>query len=117
MPNWSKNNRACLTTWSTLRILAQLSKPFDSAGAVTMGKLAMFNKNDDQAMRSSKALMLSIQLDNVFRDVRGARFETGVKQEAAVAEMKAVLEDDTKDVSGLAEVADDNYRFWQEGEL
>lgn len=113
---WSANNRACKTTWTTLRILNQLEQTFDKAGAVKMDGLTFWNQGSSSDSRESVAHSLSIQIDNVFRLIRGARYEGGVTKPEAVQGMLDILLDESKTVTDLALVADALYQFWKEDE-
>ena len=91
MANWSKNNRACKTTWTTLRVLEQNSKAFVDTGDVTMKDLTYWNATATADMREFQAEVLATQIDNVFRLIRKARYEDGVDKEKAVSDMSGVL--------------------------
>jgi len=43
METWNRNNRACTTTWTTLRLLHQTIEKFETAGLITMENLAFWN--------------------------------------------------------------------------
>jgi hypothetical protein len=115
---WSNNNRACLTLWTTLIALGQLGKTqaFDAAGDKTMNTLTFFGQDASTEMKEVRAKALALQMDGVFRLLRGAVYETGVKAKDAVKGMTDVLTDATKTVSDLADAADDAYKFFREGE-
>lgn len=115
---WSNNNRACLTVWTTLVALGQLRKTqvFNTAGAKTMNTLTFFGQDAAADMKEVRAKALALQMDGVFRLMRGAVYETAVKSKDAVKGMTDVLTDADKTVADLADAADDAYKFFQEGE-
>jgi hypothetical protein len=112
MPVWSRNHRACETTWTTLFALGQLRAPFQASGAITMDRL-LFWAGSAQA-RKTRAEALSHQLDNVFRLLRGARFEDGVDRLTATTNLRDTLVVKENTVAALAEAADELYRFFGE---
>lgn len=114
MAVWTKNNRACTTTWTTLRVLHQIIDKFDNAGEVTMKELAFYNLSPDIEFRKVQASALAFQIDNVFRMIRRAVYESGTTQEKAVNEIISTLLDEKKTVAHLALVSDRNYVFWGE---
>lgn len=118
MDNWKPNDRAATTTWLTLRTLAQIPKDliFKEAGSLTMNQLAFWAKSSSLKMRRVQAESLSIMIDNVFRDVRGAKYEEGVTNQMAVDSIRDALLDKDKTVADLAEVNDQSYLFWGEGQ-
>lgn len=118
MANWSSNNRACTTTWTTLRVLAQISEslPFKDAGTVKMKELLYWNQTASSEMRQIQAKTLAIMMDNVFRQIRGAKYEDGVSNETAVNDIVNILVNPDKTIADLAETNDKNYLFWKEKE-
>lgn len=116
MANWSKNNRACKTTWSTLRILGQLDAVFKDAGQLKISQLAFWNQTSSDDLRKSVGRMLAIQLDNIFREIRGARYEIGLTTQASIDGMVNVLTNADATVADLAAKNDDNYLFYGEDE-
>lgn len=114
MADWSPNNRACTTTWSTLKILAQNSKPFIKSGGLRMDQLTYWNPTASSEMRKVQATTLANQMDNVFTLVRGAKYEKKVTKEKAIASMTDVLVDSEMTVTDLAAVCNDQYVFWGE---
>jgi hypothetical protein len=114
MLEWSKNNRACTTTWTTLRVLDQNGRTFDKSGPVKMEQLTFWNKAASAQMRKLQAQTLSTQIDNVFRLIRGAKYESGVTRAQAIAGMVATMTDAEKTIADLAEVNDASYQFWGE---
>jgi len=114
MADWNPNNRACTTTWSTLRVLDQNNKPFSKSGNVKMDKLLFWNQAATPAMRKLQATTIATQMDNIFREIRGATYEKGVTEQKAITESVATLIDADKTISDLAGVCDNNYLFWGE---
>jgi lysylphosphatidylglycerol synthetase-like protein (DUF2156 family) len=111
MAEWNQNNRACKTTWTALFVLNQLQEPFPSAGALKMNELTFFTQTGDAQMRKVMARNLAIAMDNIFRLIRHAKFEQGVKPETALQNMVDILVDEKKTVADLAAVNDKNYLF------
>ncbi len=116
MAPWSANHRACTTTWTTLRVLAQipLNLPFSRAGTVTMKELTFWNQAGTPDLRRVQASALAAQMDNVFRLVRRAQFEPGVEPAQAVSAIANTLLGADNTLADLAEVNDANYLFWGE---
>jgi hypothetical protein len=114
MAVWSSNHRACTTTWSTLLVLTQIQEAFPKAGAIPMTDLAFWAGSDDA--RRTRAETLAQQVDNIFRQLRGAKYEEGVAGEDAIQKMVAQLLTQGGTVADLAEVSDALYLFWKEAE-
>jgi hypothetical protein len=116
MANWSKNNRACKTTWSTLRTLDQLDAVFGDAGTLKMKELTYYNQTSSKEQRKSIARMLAAQLDNIFRELRGARYENEITGDKAIQSMVEILIKPEATVAVLSEQCDINYKFYGEDE-
>lgn len=116
MAVWSENHRACKTTWSTLRVLEQTRRTFSKAGKLKMPNLTFWSDTDPKGIRAVKARTLAMQMDNIFRDLRGARFEKNKSRSVAIDDMVKVLTNKDRTIAELAEVNDSNYKFWKEGE-
>ena len=114
MAIWSKNNRACTTTWTTLRVLDQLDEVFKDSGDLLMSELGFWNDAASADIRKQQASALASQMDNVFRLIRRAKYEWHVGRKRAVSGMVGVLTDSEATVSQLAEVIDRMYMFWGE---
>lgn len=112
MFTWSKNNRACTTTWSTLLILDQISAAFSDSGALKIQDFTFWNKTGSSEMRKLMANTLATQMDNIFTMIRGAQYEKGVTKENAINGMMNILAVGDQTVSGLAELNNNNYAFW-----
>ena len=110
---WSKNNRACKTLWSTLRILNEISRrqTFKTTGDLTVGDLTSSSLIASGNMGRLRAEALAAQLDNVFREIRGAAYEEGFKRGKALTAMTKVLADPARTVADLGNVVDDIYEF------
>jgi hypothetical protein len=117
MADWTKNNRACTTTWTTLRVLDQNDKVFNDSGNVKMSGLTFWNAAASADMRKLQATTLATQMDNTFRMIRKANFEAGVTKEAAIAAMIDILTTEDKTISDLAAAIDEKYLFWEEGNV
>ena len=116
MASWNKNNRACKTTWSTLRILDQLTKTFKDTGSLKMKDLTFWNQTAGGDLRASVARMLCIQMNNIFINIRRAKYEEGISASKAVEAMTEILSDPDKKVEDLAEVNDNNFEFLGEND-
>ncbi len=114
MAIWSRNNRACTTTWITLRVLDQNDRVFKDSGVVKMSELTFWNQAASTEMRKLQASTLANQMDNMFRHIRGAQYEEGVTREKAVADMVNTLTTENRNIADLAAVNDANYLFWGE---
>ena len=114
MADWNPNNLACQCTWANLFALRQSQKPFKNSGDIEMQDLLFFNPAASDDVLENEAKMLADELDVIFRQVDGAKFETGITRKKAHAEMVEILKDATKTMAELAEVIDSNYLFWGE---
>jgi hypothetical protein len=114
MANWNKNNRACTTTWTTLRVLDQNRKVFKESGEVTMTGLTFWNPTASAEMRKIQATTLADEMDKTFLRVRKAKYEEGIDREKALKDMVGILISEEKAISDLAEIIDADYQFWGE---
>jgi hypothetical protein len=114
MTEWSKNNRACTTLWSTLFRMNQLFDPFSESGDLAMTDLTFYNESASDELREQEASILADQLDIIFIVGRGAEYEDGIDHSSAIASLVAILTNETKTVTDLAAVVDDHYLFWGE---
>ena len=115
MADWSKNNRACTTLWTTLFITQQLITNFDDSGELAMNDLTFFNPLDSADSRKQAATLLADQLDNTFRNGGfSAILEAEIDRTKAVSGMVEILTDKDKLVKDLAENVDSSYIFWGE---
>jgi len=114
MADWSKNNRACTTLWTTLYSMKQLSTNFDDSGDLKMNDLTFYNSLGSAELRKQQSTIIADQLDNVFRLGSGATFETGIDRTKAMGNMIEILTDEEKQVKDLASIVDDAYNFWGE---
>lgn len=114
MAIWNRNNRACTTTWTTLRVLDQNKKVFKDSGNVKMSELTYWNLTASADMRKLQATTLANQMDNIFRQIRRAEYEEGVTKEKAVNDMVNTLTTEEKTISHLADIIDADYLFWGE---
>lgn len=111
MAEWSKNNRACKTTWFTLFVLDQSDKAFKESGDIKMNELTFWNQSASAEMRQSQARAICIQLHNNFTLIRKAKLEDGVDKEKAIGDMLNTLLDESRSLKELAAIIDDNYLF------
>ncbi len=118
MANWNPNNRASTTTWLTLRTLGQIPRDevFKAAGSRKMNQLTYWAQSASGDIRKVQAAALAIQIDNVFRDIRGAQYEQGITNQTAVDNINETLLDKNKTIADLAEINDRNYLFWGESQ-
>jgi len=114
MFKWSLDNRACKTTWSTLMELEQLKAVFKDAGSMKMSELTYWNNTDSDDMRTTKVNAIAIEMDNIFTEERGAKYEENKSKETAIQDIKNIMVNSDKLVQDLAEVNDNNYLFWNE---
>ena len=114
MATWSRNNRACTTVWITLFSMQQLTTNFDDSGALTMKDLTFYNALSSSDQRSHDIAMMADQLDNIFINGRGAKYEAGVTHSSAVSGLMGVLTEAANTVADLASTADGLYQFWGE---
>ncbi len=114
MADWSRNNRACTTLWTTLFSMKQLSTNFDNSGDLKMNDLTFYNSQGSPELRKQEATIMADQFDNVFRKGSGAIFENGIDRTIAMSNIIEVLTDGDKQVKDLASVVDDAYAFWGE---
>ena len=117
MAEWKKNNRACTTTWTTLRVLGQNDLVFKDSGNVEMNKLTFWNQTTSSDLREIQARALAIQIDNIFRMIRKAEYEDGIDTENAIDSICDALTTEAMTISELAEVNDSLYLFWGEDEI
>lgn len=116
MPEWTINNRASTTLWTTLFRMNQLDTNFEDSGELKVSDLTFFNNLGSADLREQEASVIADQLDNIFRLGRGAKYENGVDRQSAMESMIEVLTDEDKLVSELGETVDAAYRFWRENE-
>ncbi len=114
MCTWNKNNRACTTTWTTLRVLDQNMKVFNDSGEVKMSNLTFWNPTASSEMRKFQATSLANQIDNVFILIRKAKYENNVTKEKAITDITNTFINENKTICDLAEVIDSDYLFWGE---
>lgn len=114
MAIWTSTNRACKTLWTSLYSMQQLVTNFDDSGALFMNDLTFYNELADADQLSDEAKIVADQLDNIFINGRGAKYEPGVDHAQAISGMIAILIDKTKQVQDLASQVDASYKFWGE---
>lgn len=109
--NWTNNNLACINTWAFLRVLKQLKPVFGDAGKLKMKELAYWNPAASPDARRIEALGLASQLDNMFTNGVGAKYEKDYTRTKAVTSMADTLVDAAKSVCELSVTVDEAYRF------
>ena len=109
MSNWSPENKAHTTTWVSLLSLDLLPDgTFLESGAKKISNL----KIPDETIAKSVA----IQLDHIFRELRGAKFEEGMDEPIVRKKISALLMNKKLTVAELADDFDRLYKFWRENE-
>lgn len=111
MSDWSKNNKAHVSTWLSLYVLDQVAVSFKEAKDLAVRDLTFWSPLDSEEMRRAKARTLGVQLDNMFRLIYGATLEEAVEPEQAIGVLQeALAKADTK-LPALAKSVDDCYDF------
>lgn len=110
-PKWSKEIRACKTTWLTLLGLDQIQSAFPQAGDIKMNEMTFWSAGGGADLRATRAETLLNQIDNTFRIIRGAKFEEGTNENDAKAALRGVLLDSEQTVADLAAAANTHYLF------
>ena len=87
-----------------------------AAGGIKIKELIFYNQTSSDDQRTAMARMLAIQLDNIFLQIRSARYEDGVTGEQAIAAMTKSLTTADATVADLAEECDKKYKFYGEEE-
>ena len=118
MAIWNANNRACTTTWTTLRVMGQIPQDmvFNDAGEVKINKFTFWGEMSSTDMKQTQARALAIMMDNIFRMIRGAKYEQGKTNQQAIEDITNTLVNGEKTIADLAEINDANYYFWKENE-
>jgi hypothetical protein len=109
--NWTNNNLACINTWAFLRVLKQLKPVFGEAGGLKMDQLAWWNPASSPEARRTEALGLAAQLDNMFVNGVGAKYEQGYNRTKATNRLADTLVNAGKTVCELSVAVDEAYRF------
>lgn len=108
---WSNNNKAHTRTWFTLRMLAQHEEAFDDAGRLRMRDLTFWGQAASDDMRKLQTETIAQQLDNAFRMIWRAKYESKSSAEAAISGMLSVLRNGDATVAALGNKVDDHYAF------
>lgn len=114
MADWSKNNRACTSLWTTLFSMKQLSTNFDESGDLKMNDLTFYNELGSSDLKQQQAKIIADQIDNIFINGRGAKYESGIDRTKAISGMITILTDESKLVNDLASNVDGSYSFLEE---
>ena len=116
---WSSNNKACKTVWSALMALDQIDEDqsFKSTGQMKISELRFFPKDETQDEIDIRAKSLALQMDKIFRMIRGASYQEGVSRVIAVTKITDILKVQEQLVADLADKTDDKYLFVREDEL
>ena len=99
-------------------VLDQIAEdqPFVSTGEIKIKDLTFFSKDGTNDVLDVRAKSLAMQIDKVFTMIRGASYEENMSRLTAVTALVEVLKDGEKSIAELADTADDQYLFFQEGE-
>jgi len=110
--SWNANNRAhaCLWIFETWHH-DQRDLGFDEVGNWKCNFIIKAAAGEGAVMRKEKANTHAMLLDDVFTSLYRATYEANKDQVTSIADMEAVLGDDTKTMSDLADVVDAAYRF------
>lgn len=114
MADWTNDNLACLTLWTTLFTMKQLSTNFNDSGNLKMNDLTFYNALDSQGLIQQQATIIANEIDSIFRDGSGAKYEIGVDRTKVLTGMLSILTDGNKLVKDLASNVDGSYNFWRE---
>lgn len=113
MAEWTKNNRACSTLWTTLYNMQQLTTNFDESGDLKITDLTFYNGLGSSDLRRQQATIIADQLDNILREGRGAKYESNIDRTKAIDTMVSILTDESKLVKDLASNVEDSYILWE----
>jgi len=114
MSNWSNNNRACTSTWTTLFRMGQIRANFSDSGKLPIGQLTFYSNLSSAELRRQEASIIADQMDNIFRFGRGAVYEESFDRTKSLSQMVEILVTEDMTVTDLARTIDDCYLFWQE---
>jgi hypothetical protein len=112
MSDWSNNDRACTTLWTSLYTMKQISRNFEDSGVTKMSELAFFNPLASSDLLKQEAMLIAEHLDQVFVVGRGAKYKDNVTSSKAIEGMINILIDENKQVSDLASNINTSYNFW-----
>lgn len=111
MSDWSRNNKAHVSTWLSLYVLDQLSVSFKEAKDLKVSALTFWSPLDSEDMRRARAKTIGIQLDNMFQFIYGATLEDGVTRERAITTLQDALAKADTTLPALGRSVDDCYDF------
>jgi hypothetical protein len=109
--NWTNNNLACVNSWAFLRVLKQFKNVFGDAGTLKMRQFTYWDPSASPDVRRTAALGLASQLDNMFINGVGAKYEPGYNRTKAVTAMADVLVSADKTLCEFSATVDEAYRF------
>lgn len=112
MANWQPNNRAhaCLWLFETWHH-DRRGERFSEVGTWSTDFVIRSAAGESAAMRHDKVKTHAELLDGAFTSLFGAKYEDNVDRDAALAAMRAVLDDRGKTLADLGDPVDANYRF------
>jgi hypothetical protein len=87
---------------------------FRDAGQVKMNELIYWGEMSSLDIRQIQARSLAITMDNIFRMIRGAKYEEGKTNQQTINDIANTLLNAEKTIEDLAEINDINYYFWKE---
>lgn len=109
--NWTNNNLACVNSWAFLRVLKQFKEVFGAAGKLKMRQFTYWNPAATPEARRTEAMGLAAQLDNMFVNGLGAKYEPDYNRTKATSSMTDVLVSADKTLCEFAVAVDEAYRF------
>jgi hypothetical protein len=114
MAEWLKNNRACEALWTSLYRMRQIFENFEDSENLQINSLLFYSSLDSAELRKQQANLIADQLDNTFRNGRGAVYENGIDRTSAIQNMVDILTEGDKTLNDLASAIDNCYKFWGE---
>jgi hypothetical protein len=84
------------------------------SGSLKMSDLTYFNSLSSNSEREVAVKMLAVQLDNTFIKTYQCKYEAGVVNSAAIADLVSILTKSDKTMLDLGQKTDDLYKFLTE---
>lgn len=114
MATWENKPTAFIILWITLRDFHQLNTNYIDSGNLKMSDLTYFNSLSSDSEREIAVKMLAVQLDNTFIKTYQCKYETGVSNSTANADLVAILMNRDKTMLDLGQKIDELYKFLTE---
>jgi hypothetical protein len=111
MASWSSKKPACILTWYALAMMQQHKKNFPRSETLKVKNLQFWTSASSADFRTAAARGVAMQLDAMFRGVNAAKYEAGVRRDAALSALHDALKDGETSLPDLAAVVDAHYRF------